>query len=89
MIEYKGYLIFGTAVMVHPNSPDWRAVGIVYRKTSEVFMVRRTCVRPVFTSKGAAERHGLKLCREWVDETKRSNQVAEENRLNPDFGYGQ
>ena len=70
MIEYKGYLILGTALMIHPNSPDWRAVGIVCRKTSEGLIVQvERAGRPIFTTKGAAEKEGLALCREWVDET--------------------
>jgi hypothetical protein len=55
MIEYRGYLILGTALMVHPNSPDWRAVGIVCRETLEglIIQIERTG-GPVFTTKGGS-----------------------------------
>jgi hypothetical protein len=83
MIEYRGYLIFGTATKTDPSSPDWRAVGIAYRKTSEglIVQIERTG-GPMFTTKGAAEQEGLALSREWVDEQLRSNQVQEESRSN-------
>jgi hypothetical protein len=83
MIEYKGYLIFGTATKTDPSSPDWQAVGIVCCRTVEslIVQIERTG-GPVFTTKGAAEQEGLALCREWVDEQIRSNQVHEENRSN-------
>jgi hypothetical protein len=69
MIKYKGYFIVGTAAMVHPRSPDWRALGIVWSQTPEGFVVEieRSGGR-VFTTKVSAERHGLELCQEWVDE---------------------
>jgi hypothetical protein len=70
MIEYKGYLILGTALMVHPNSPDWRAGGIVWSKTPEGFVLEvARSGGPIFTTKVSAERHGLELCQQWVDET--------------------
>jgi stage V sporulation protein G len=84
MIEYKGYFISGTALMIHPKSPDWRAMGTVCSKTPEGFIVQVERVGdPVFTTKGAAEKHGLLLCRDWIESTIRMDQMAEENRLNP------
>ena len=69
MIEYQGYLILGTALMIHPNSPDWRSLGIVCSKTPEGFIVQVEHIGgPVFTTKGSAERHGKELCQQWVDE---------------------
>ena len=68
MTEYKGYFILGTALMIHPNSPDWRALGTVYTKTPQGSIVKVGCVGgPVFTTKEAAERHGLVLCQELIE----------------------
>lgn len=69
MTQYKGYFIVGTAVMVHPRSADWQALGIVWSKTAERFVLEvERSGGPVFTTKVSAERHGLRLCQEWVDE---------------------
>jgi hypothetical protein len=69
MTKYKDYFIVGTAVMVHPRSADWRALGIVWSKTAEGFVLEvERSGSPVFTTKVSAERHGLQLCQEWVDE---------------------
>ena len=68
MIEYKGYFILGTALMVHPNSPDWRALGTICTRTPEGSIVAVERVGgPVFTTKEAAERHGLVLCQAWIE----------------------
>jgi hypothetical protein len=68
--KYKGYFIVGTAVMVHPRSPDWRALGIVWSKTPEGFVLEaERGGGPIFTTKVSAERHGLELCQRWIDET--------------------
>ena len=68
MREYKGYFILGTALMIHPNSPDWRALGTVYTKSPQGSIVEVGYVGgPVFTSKAAAERHGLLLCQVLVE----------------------
>jgi hypothetical protein len=69
MVEYKGYFIRGTALMVHPHSPDWRALGTVFSKTPQGTVVAVERVGgPVFTVKEAAEKHGLILCQAWIDE---------------------
>lgn len=34
MVSYKGYLIYGKALVIHPNSQAWRSLGVVYAKTS-------------------------------------------------------
>jgi hypothetical protein len=76
MIEYKGYLILGTALMIHPNSSDWRAVGIVCSKTPEGLILEiELAGGPVFTTKGAAEKHGLELCHAWIGEKINLDQV--------------
>jgi hypothetical protein len=69
MIEYKGYFMSGTALMIHPNSPDWRALGTVFAKTPQGAVVEVERVGgAVFTSKDAAERHGLILCQTLIEE---------------------
>jgi stage V sporulation protein G len=84
MTEYKGYFISGTALMIHPKSADWRAMGTVCSKTPEGFIVQVERIGdPVFVTKGAAETHGLVLCREWIEAKIRLDRMAEENRLNP------
>ena len=66
--EYKGYCILGKALMVHPNSPDWRALGTVYAKNPQGSLVGVGYVGgPVFTTKDAAEKHGLVLCQALVE----------------------
>jgi stage V sporulation protein G len=84
MIEHKGYFISGTALMIHPKSPDWHALGTVCSKTPEGLIIRFERVGDaIFITKGAAETHGLVLCREWIEEKIRLGQAAEENRWNP------
>jgi hypothetical protein len=69
MTEYKGYFMLGTALMIHPNSPDWRALGTVFAKTPQGSIVEVERVGgAVFTTKEAAERHGLVLCRALIEE---------------------
>ena len=69
MIEYKGYFMLGTALMVHPNSPDWRALGTVFAKTPQGAIVEVEHIGgAVFTTKEAAERHGLVLCQAVIEE---------------------
>jgi hypothetical protein len=69
MIRYKAYFIWGTARAIHPKLPDWCAVGLVYSKTPEGFVLEaEPSDDRVFTTKVSAERHGLELCRQWVDE---------------------
>jgi hypothetical protein len=69
MTEYKGYFILGTALMIHPNSPDWRALGTVFAKTPQGSIVEVERVGgAVFTTKEAAERYGLELCQTLIEE---------------------
>jgi hypothetical protein len=68
MIEYKGYFISGTALMIHPNSPDWRALGTVFAKTPQGAVEVERVGGAVFTTKDAAERHGLMLCQTLIEE---------------------
>ena len=69
MTEYKGYFILGTALMIHPNSPDWRALGTVFAKTPQGSIVEVERVGgAVLTTKEAAERYGLVLCQTLIEE---------------------
>ena len=69
MTEYKGYFMLGTALMIHPNSPDWRALGTVFAKTPQGAIVEVERVGgAVFTTKEAAERYGLELCQTLIEE---------------------
>jgi hypothetical protein len=68
MMEYKGYLVLGRAQVIHPSSPDWRSQGIVFTNTPQgSFMIKRLD-GAVYHSKRAAEAHGLKLGKKWIDE---------------------
>ena len=61
--------MLGTALMIHPHSPDWRALGTVFAKTPQGSVVEVDRIgRPVFTTKEAAERYGLALCQAIIDE---------------------
>ena len=69
MIEYKGYFILGAALMIHPNSPDWRALGTVFAKTPQGSIVEVERIGgAVFRTKEVAERHGLVLCQALIEE---------------------
>jgi hypothetical protein len=67
-VEYKGYLIFGNALRVHPTSSDWwRSQGNVFTNTQEGSILSKQLEGVIFESKQAAEIHGLELCRQWID----------------------
>jgi hypothetical protein len=70
MIPYKGYLIRGKAVRVHPNSPEWwRSQGSVFTAGPEGSThLKQLDEGFIFESKKAAEAHGLELSKKWVDE---------------------
>jgi hypothetical protein len=75
MIEYKGYFILGAALMIHPNSPDWRALGTVFAKTPQGSTIEVERIGgAVFTTKEAAERHGLALCQALIEEKLEESQ---------------
>jgi hypothetical protein len=68
MVDYKGYLIVGHAVRVHPTSSDWwRSQGSVYTNSPEGTIHFKQLEGVIFESKEAAEAHGLELCKKWVD----------------------
>jgi hypothetical protein len=69
MIPYKGYLIWGKAVRVNPNSAHgWRSHGDVFVNSSNGSIHIKHLEGVMFESKEAAEAHGLKLCKEWLNE---------------------
>jgi hypothetical protein len=69
MIPYKGYLIWGKAVGVHPNVPQWwHSHGDVSTNAGKASSNIKHLEGGIFESKEAAEGHGLELCQKWVDE---------------------
>jgi hypothetical protein len=66
--EYKGFHIFVWVRVQYGNSAS---VGIVCKPTprGSTIEVKRIEGRS-FESKEEAEQHGLKLCKEWVDDQK-------------------
>jgi hypothetical protein len=80
MIPYKGYLILGKALRVHPHSPEWwRSQGSVFTNgPAGVIHIKHLDEGFIFESKKAAEAHGLELCKKWVDgNLKASDEVSE------------
>jgi hypothetical protein len=71
MVGYKGYLIVGHALRVHPISSDWwRSQGNVFTDTdtAEGTILVTSLEGVIFESQRAAQDHGLELCKEWVDQ---------------------
>ena len=70
MIPYKGYLIRGKAVRVHPTSSEWwRSQGSVFTGRLEGSIhLKHLDEGFIFESKKAAQAHGLELSKKWVDE---------------------
>jgi hypothetical protein len=66
--HYKGFLIDGSAVPTFATAFDWYSQGIILRpgRLSSIIEVKRI-EGPIFNSKEAAEEHGLKLCKDWID----------------------
>jgi hypothetical protein len=66
--HYKGFLIDGSAVPTFATGFDWYSQGVILRpgRVTSIVEVRRI-KGPIFNSKEAAEEHGLKLCRDWID----------------------
>jgi hypothetical protein len=73
MIDYKGYLIVGHAVKVHPTSSGWwRSQGNVSMAAAEGSILLKSLEGVIFESQRAAQDHGLELCKEWVDDKLKS-----------------
>jgi hypothetical protein len=71
MQPYKGYFIDGSALMVHPYSPDWYVGGNVYVSgpyTSIVGVTRFQFHQFTVSMKELAEWFGLEIARIVVDE---------------------
>jgi hypothetical protein len=66
--RYKDFLITSSAVPTFATGFDWYSHGIILRprRLSSIVEVKRI-EGPVFNSKEAAEEHGLKLCKDWID----------------------
>jgi hypothetical protein len=71
MQPYKGYFIEGSALMVHPFSPDWYVCGDVYVSgpgTSILGVTRFQLQQFTVGIKELAEWFGLEIARIVVDE---------------------
>jgi hypothetical protein len=71
MQPYKGYFIDGSALLVHPVSPDWYVGGNVYVSgpySSIVGVTRFQLQRFTVSIKELAEWFGLEVTRIVVDE---------------------
>jgi hypothetical protein len=69
MKQYKGYPIYGIAVRAPERG--WCSRGLVFdRDLTQTIEIKRieTAVDLTFKAKQKAEEHGLKLCRDWIDE---------------------
>ena len=69
MERYKGFLIDGSAIPSFVTRFDWYSQGTIFRtsrRLDSIVEIKR--IRgPTFNSKEAAEKHGLKLCKDWID----------------------
>jgi hypothetical protein len=67
--EYRGYIISAWARPEFTNGST--SVGIVYERDQfgSIIQVQRIEGK-LFESKEQAERHGLELCKEWLDKQK-------------------
>ena len=71
MVQYKGYLMVGMALRVHPDSPErWRSQGSIFTNDEQgSIRIKHVDAGFIFESKKAAEAHGLELDRLSADET--------------------
>jgi hypothetical protein len=66
--RYKDFLITSSAVPTFVTRFEWYAQGIVLRPARLRSIVEVQRIKgPIFNSKEAAEEHGLKLCKDWID----------------------
>jgi len=69
MNQYKGHPIYGVAVPV--GERRWCSRGLIFdRDHTQTIEIKRleSSGELNFKAKRQAEEHGLKLCREWIDE---------------------
>ena len=68
MERYRGFLIAGSAVPRFATGFDWDSQGIIFRSGRPGSTVEIKHIKgPIVNSKDAAEEHGLKLCKDWID----------------------
>ena len=69
MERYKGSLIAGSAVPRFAAGFHWDSQGIIFRSGCLGSIVEIKRINgPIVNSKDAAEEHGLKLCKDWIDD---------------------
>ena len=71
MQPYRGYFLEGTALLVHPFSPDWHVCGgvlVTGRQGSIVELARFRLQKFTVSMREVAEWFGLELARIAVDE---------------------
>src|SRR5215831_18105418 len=69
MERYRRFLIAGSAVPRFATGFDWDSHGIIFRSGRPGSIVEIKRIKgPIVNSKDAAEEHGLKLCKDWVDD---------------------
>ncbi|MGH7846093.1 MAG: hypothetical protein ACREQW_13115 [Candidatus Binatia bacterium] len=69
MTKYKGHPIYGIAVPAPEHR--WCSRGLVFdRDLNQTIEIKRIDAPTdlTFKAKKQAEEHGLKLCRDWIDE---------------------
>ena len=69
MKQYKGHPIYGIAVPAPEHC--WWSSGLIFdRDLSQTIEIKRIqgSTDVIFKVKQEAEEHGLKLCRDWIDE---------------------
>src|SRR5215831_15572376 len=71
MERYKGFLIDGSAIPSFVTRFDWYSQGTIFRTSrrldSIVEIKRIEFTAQTFKTKKQAEKHGLELCKEWID----------------------
>ena len=75
MVEYKGYLVFGKALKVYPDPPYWYSEGDVFTSEPGGSILIKRLRGALFESQQAAEFHGLKLCRQWIDQIEKTSEM--------------
>ena len=75
MVEYKGYLVFGKALKVYPDPPYWYSEGDVFTSEPGGSILIKRLRGALFESPQAAEFHGLKLCRQWIDQIEKTSEM--------------
>jgi len=69
--NYKGYLIYGLAMLVHTNSREWYSQGEVCMLTPRNSLIEVKRISGlIFGTEEEAKQHGLKLCKTWIDQRR-------------------